>query len=105
LRSIRRHRFAADLLNNPGMQDLTSDVRWLDLIRWGDEIGLRTVWFGPLIQLLTENGIFELLEKLNSDHAIPQSELARQFIAARELVLPGGMANSFHVLIQKPFEP
>jgi SAM-dependent MidA family methyltransferase len=104
LRSITRHRFANDVLRDPGMQDLTSDVRWPDLIRWGDEIGLGTVWFGPLNKLLTENGIVELLEKLNSDQAMPESELARHLIAARELVLPGGMANSFQVLIQKPIE-
>jgi SAM-dependent MidA family methyltransferase len=105
LRSIRRHRFANDVLKDPGLQDLTSNVRWLDLIRWGDEIGLGTVWFGPLNQLFTENGIFQLLEELNSDQAMSDSELARQLFAARELVLPGGIANSFQVLIQRPIEP
>jgi SAM-dependent MidA family methyltransferase len=99
LRAYSRHKFGDDLLQFPGEQDLTSSLCWSDLIATGEREGLETIELKRLDQFLIQNGILEELETAMRGPAGPAtSQLA---LGAREMVLPGGMAGSFQVLLQK----
>jgi len=62
-----------------GIRDLTADVNFSDLIRWGEAAGLRTVHAGPLGSFLKEQGI-------------ESGEMAEA-------------GEAFRVLVQSPGEP
>jgi SAM-dependent MidA family methyltransferase len=99
LRAFSRHKIEDDLLQFPGEQDLTSSLCWSDLIATGEREGLETIELQRLDQFLIQNGILEELEAAMSGDAGPAaSQLA---LGAREMILPGGMAGSFQVLLQK----
>lgn len=75
-----------DLYNRLGRQDLTCDVNFTDLRRWGEALGLETQAFMTQRELLDRYGV---LEDEGAD-----SSLA--FIAR-----PGGAGTSFRALWQK----
>jgi SAM-dependent MidA family methyltransferase len=99
LRAFSQHRIEDDLLQFPGEQDLTSSLCWSDLIATGEREGLETIELQRLDQFLIQNGILEELEAAIRQHGGPAvSQLA---LGAREMILPGGMAGSFQVLVQR----
>lgn len=99
LRAFQRHRFADDLLAHPGEQDLTTTVDWTYLKRAGEECGLRTLLFERLDQFLLNAGLLDQLQRLAA-HARDEAEALILQTGAREMILPGGMAASFQVLVQ-----
>ena len=100
LRAFRRHRLAADVLDAPGEQDLTTTVNWTQARSAGHAAGLRTKWFGRLDEFLLSAGAFEVLERLTG-HAESETERIQLRLGAREMLLPGGMSQSFQVLVQE----
>jgi SAM-dependent MidA family methyltransferase len=100
LRAFRGHEFAEDVLANPGGQDLTTTVNWTHVISAGERAGLRTVELVGLDKFLLNNGLLEQLER-ESAHASGEREVARLRLGAREMILPGGMAAHFQVLVQR----
>jgi SAM-dependent MidA family methyltransferase len=99
LRAFRGHEFADDVLANPGEQDLTTTVNWTHVTSAGERAGLRTVGLVGLSKFLLNNGLLEQLER-ESAHASGEREVARLRLGAREMILPGGMAAHFQVLVQ-----
>jgi SAM-dependent MidA family methyltransferase len=100
LRAFRGHGFADDVLENPGEQDLTTTVNWTHVVAAGERAGLRTVELVGLDKFLLNNGLLEQLER-ESAHASGDTEVARLRLGAREMILPGGMAAHFQVLVQR----
>lgn len=100
LRAFRAHRFCEDLLASPGEQDITSNVNWTQLERAGRDAGLETVSLERLDRFLLRAGVIEQLESLAA-RAADEAERASLLVAAREMILPGGMSESFQVLVQK----
>lgn len=100
LRGYAAHLFADDVLERPGEQDLTTSVDWTQIIRAGERAGLETVSFEPLGKFLLRAGLLEQLER-EAGLCAMDSERAQLNLGARELILPGGMAESFQVLVQK----
>jgi len=100
LRAFRAHRLSDDLLADPGLQDLTSTVNWTRIKRAGESAGLRTLSHERQDHFLMRAGILEQLESLSA-LAAGEAERAQLRLAAREMILPGGMAESFHVLVQE----
>lgn len=98
LRAFHRHRFAANVLENPGEQDLTATVNWTAVMKAGDEAGLKTLAFERQDRFLIDNGALERLERMASES---ESEAFRLRTSARELILPTGMAAVFQVLVQR----
>jgi SAM-dependent MidA family methyltransferase len=100
LRSFAQHRFADNVLSHPGAQDITTTVNWTQLKRAGEECGLETVSLERQDQFLLRAGLLEQLERMN---ATTESEADALMLrtGAREMILPGGMSESFQVLIQK----
>lgn len=101
LRAIHGHRFAENVLGNPGDQDITATVDWTTIKEAGEKSGLETVVFERQDHFLLRAGLLDQLEIMaaasghNADRVILRS-------SAREMILPGGMSESFQVLVQKP---
>jgi SAM-dependent MidA family methyltransferase len=70
----------------PGRQDLTSDVNFLDLKEWGEQLGLQTV------QLVTQADFIRKWAKPRSEN----QKLADQYVADES-----GMGEAFKVLHQR----
>jgi SAM-dependent MidA family methyltransferase len=100
LRAFRRHEFAEDVLHNPGEQDLTTTVNWTQVRAAGEAAGLRTVLLERLDAFLLGAGLLEQLERETARTA-SESEVTSLRLDAREMILPGGMASHFQVLVQK----
>lgn len=100
LRAFSGHRFVDDLLANPGAQDLTTTVNWTQVVAAGERAGLETVALERLDTFLLTAGLLEQLER-ESALARDEAERSALRLGAREMILPGGMAASFQVLVQK----
>ncbi|MBV9926763.1 MAG: SAM-dependent methyltransferase [Acidobacteria bacterium] len=100
LRAFRGHEFVEDVLREPGTQDLTTTVNWTQVMAEGERVGLKTLSLERLDTFLLRAGLVEQLE-LESARAETEADLAALRLDAREMILPGGMASHFQVLIQR----
>jgi SAM-dependent MidA family methyltransferase len=100
LRSFRRHQIIEDILARPGEQDITTTVDWSSVKRVGGKLGLEVLEFHQLDKFLIGRGLLEQLES-ESQSCKSEAEKLRLSTAAREMILPGGMAASFQVLVQQ----
>jgi SAM-dependent MidA family methyltransferase len=100
LRSFQRHSITEDVLAEPGGQDLTSTVNWTFVRNVAEELGFETIEFERQDKFLLSAGLLtQLLSE--SERAVDDAERLRLTTAAREMILPNGMATSFQVLVQK----
>ncbi len=103
LRAFHRHSFAADVLTSPGEQDITTSVDWTLVKNVGEKNGFGVVVFERQDKFLLEAGLLDEME-LRVKETGRESEKLRLRTCAREMVLPGSMAESFQVLVQKKTE-
>ena len=100
LRAFSRHDFAADFLQRPGEVDLTTTINWTRLLEAGERSGLRAARLERQDKFLLRAGLLEQLER-ETELAADEAEIMRLRLDAREMILPGGMSEHFHVLTQK----
>jgi len=100
LRGFSRHNFVDDVLAHPGEYDITSSINWTRVRSVGEKLGLKVVDFVSQDKFLLQAGLLEELEQQLS-RAETEVEKARLTTGAREMILPGGMASSFQVLVQE----
>jgi SAM-dependent MidA family methyltransferase len=100
LRGFRRHEFVDDVLAQPGEYDLTASVNWTQVKTVGERLGVRVVEFASQDKFLLHAGLLAELEYRMSV-AGSEAEKASLTTEAREMILPGGMASSFQVLVQR----
>ena len=100
LRAFHQHRLIEDILARPGEQDITTTVDWTFVERITSRLGLKTIKFERQDKFLLEVGLLEELE-LKSRHATTEAEKLQLSVAAREMILPTGMAPSYQVLVQR----
>jgi len=100
LRGFRRHQFVDDLLADPGEHDLTTTVNWNVVKSVAARLGFEVVEFERQDQFLLQAGFLEQLE-LESSSAESEAQRLRLSTAAREMILPDGMAARFQVLVLK----
>jgi SAM-dependent MidA family methyltransferase len=100
LRAFRGHELIEDVLRDPGGQDLTTTVNWTQVVNEGRVAGLKTLTLERLDAFLLRAGLVEQLE-LESERAESDAEGAALRLGAREMILPGGMASHFQVLVQQ----
>ena len=100
LRGFLRHSFVDDVLTQPGEYDITSSVNWTHVKTVGEKLGLKVVDFSSQDKFLLQAGLLEELEHQLST-AKTESEKASLTTGAREMILPGGMASNFQVLVQR----
>lgn len=103
LRAFSKHGFVDDVLAQPGEYDITSSVNWIQVKFAGEKVGLRAVEFASQDKFLLSAGLLDVLEerltKIESE-----AEKLSLTTGAREMILPGGMASSFQVLVQERVE-
>ena len=100
LRGFSRHGFVEDLLADPGEYDLTTSVNWTQVKRVGEKLGWKVIDFVPQDKFLLNAGLLDQLQ-YRLDAAETEAERVSLTTGAREMILPGGMASSFQVLVQK----
>jgi SAM-dependent MidA family methyltransferase len=100
LRGFSRHGFVDDLLSEPGEYDLTTSVNWTQVKAVGEKLGLKTIDFASQDKFLLNAGLLDQLQ-YRLDRAESEAEKVSLTTGAREMILPGGMASSFQVLVQK----
>lgn len=100
LRAFRGHELSEDVLRDPGGQDLTTTINWTQVVNEGQAAGLKTLTLERLDTFLLRAGLVEQLE-LESARAESDAEVAALRLDAREMILPGGMASHFQVLVQQ----
>lgn len=100
LRAFSQHGFVDDVLSAPGEYDITSSVNWTQVKRVGERLGFQVVEFERQDKFLLGAGLLEELE-----HRLTRIENVadklRLTTDAREMILPGSMASSFQVLVQR----
>ena len=100
LRGFSKHSFVDDVLAQPGECDITSSINWTQVKTVGEKLGLKVVDFTSQDKFLMNAGLLEELEQQLSQ-AETEAEKASLTTGAREMILPGGMASSFQVLVQR----
>ena len=100
LRGFQQHQIIDDVLALPGEQDLTTTVDWSFVKRAGRNLRLEVTEFDRQDKFLLGAGLLEQLE-CESRRFEGDVEKLRLSTAAREMILPDGMAASFQVLVQK----
>jgi SAM-dependent MidA family methyltransferase len=100
LRAFYKHQVSDDVLFQPGQQDITSSVDWTLVKMVGAKKGFGVVAFERQDRFLLENGLLAEME-LRVSEASRESERLRVSTSAREMILPGSLAESFQVMVQK----
>lgn len=100
LRAFSNHEFVDDVLSAPGEYDITSSINWTQVKAVGERVGLEVVEFASQDKFLLSAG---LLDELNYRLTLAKTEADKLQLTtdARDMILPGGMASSFQVLVQK----
>jgi SAM-dependent MidA family methyltransferase len=100
LRAFSRHKFVDDVLSAPGEYDITSSVNWTQVKRAGERWGFEVVEFASQDKFLLNAGLLEELAQRLTRMETDADKFALT-TDAREMILPGGMASSFQVLVQR----
>ncbi len=100
LRGFWRHKFVDDVLAHPGECDITASVNWTQVKTVGERLGLKVVNFASQDKFLLNAGLLTELE-YQLGLAQTESEKVALTTGAKDMILPGGMASSFQVLVQR----
>lgn len=100
LRGFHQHRFVNDILARPGEQDLTTTIDWTFVKRTSEALGFELIEFERQDKFLLEAGLLNQLE-VETQRSEGEAAKLRLSTAAREMILPDGMAAHFQVLVQK----
>jgi SAM-dependent MidA family methyltransferase len=100
LRGFSGHGFVDNLLADPGEYDLTTSVNWTQVKSVGEKLGWSVIEFAPQDKFLLSVGLVEELQ-YRLRHIQTEAEKVSLTTGAREMILPGGMASRFQVLVQK----
>jgi SAM-dependent MidA family methyltransferase len=69
-------------------------------MKCGEELGLRSDWFGEQYRFLLSSGIVEEIEEVERSSATDEHKLKLR-LALKKLIMPeGGMGDTFRMLIQ-----
>lgn len=93
-----RHRAHANPYVRVGEQDMTTHVNFSSLRRWGEGFGLHTLFYTTQGEFLLQAGVLEKLQEHRDPN--PFSDAARRNRAIRQLIAPGGLGDTFKVLLQ-----
>ena len=100
LRAFSRHEFVDDVLAQPGDYDITASVNWTQVQAVSAPFGFTAVEFAPQDRFLMRAGLLDELQRVMSRLTSDADKLSLT-AGARDMILPGGMAGSFQVLVQK----
>ena len=103
LRAFSQHGFVENILASPGEYDITATVNWTQVKSVGERLGWQVMDFDSQDRFLLGAVLLEeMLSLMTATDS--EAERLRLSTSAREMILPGGMASSFQVLVQKRIE-
>lgn len=95
-----RHQTSQNPYEHLGEQDITSHVNFTDLIKKGEEVGLRFAGLVPQYRFLTALGILQEMDSLGQD--LSELDGLKMRLSLMHLIEPeAGMGEMFKVLIQR----
>ena len=83
-----------------GEQDITTHINFSALIERGEELGMKTLWFGEQSRFLMLAGIVEEFEAIETSDLAEKEKLRRRLTIKRLIMPEGGMGDTFRVLVQ-----
>ena len=92
------HRVLSDPYACPGLQDMTAHVDFTSLIACGEGYGLQLTGLVPQYRFLLALGILEQVARVGEGKE--EGEAMAERLTIKNLILPGGMGETFKVLIQ-----
>jgi len=92
------HRVSTDPYRHVGLQDMTAHVDFTSLIACGEGYGLELTGLTPQYRFLLALGILDELTRGVEGKA--EGETMAERLTIKNLILPGGMGETFKVLIQ-----
>lgn len=98
LRGFHQHQLHNDWLKDPGETDLTANVNFEWLEKWGEEEGLDPIFTLSQSQFLLQTGILDHLPK--KPIVDPFSEDAKKVRAIQQLIHPHAMGEAFLACLQ-----
>ena len=99
LLAYHKHKIVEDAYQNIGEQDLTTHVDFTALARWGKDVGLEILAFTDQLRFFLNLGIHEVFAQMETE-AASYSNYQTEVQAAKALIMPGGMGETFKVLVQ-----
>ncbi len=97
LRSFGSHSVMGSVLENTGETDITADVNFTDLVRWGEDSGWRKVALVTQHRFLHSLGLLEEVSSLAAD--LDGREALQEYLAAKRFLLADGLQAGYKVLI------
>lgn len=99
LRSFHKHHLIDSPLERIGEQDMTASVNFTALIEYGRDLGFQLVSYERQTAFLIRMG---LIERIVSEDSVADSlDDLKERLAVKNLFVPGGISDSFRVLVQK----
>jgi SAM-dependent MidA family methyltransferase len=99
IRSFYRHQLVDSPLLRVGDQDITASVNFSALVEYGADLGFEKVSYERQTAFLMRMGLIEkIAAQFRSDGSL--DNLAER-LAVKNLFVPGGISDSFRVLIQR----
>lgn len=94
-----QHTTSENALETPGEKDITTHVHFSLLMEKGEELGLHSLGFFTQRQYLMNSGILSKLQEHQETDPFVGLQSKRNR-AIRQLIMPGGMGDTFKVLVQ-----
>lgn len=94
-----RHTTADNPFYQPGEQDITTHINFSSLMEAGEKYGLENLGFFTQSQFLINGGILTKLQEHQESDPF-NGVITKQNRAIRQLIMPGGMGDTFKVLVQ-----
>jgi SAM-dependent MidA family methyltransferase len=94
-----RHTRSDDPYARIGRQDITTHVNFTDLIKRGEAVGLQLTGFVPQYRFLLSLGFLKEVSR-QDEQGMSSSDSMMDRLTMKHLILPGGMGDTFKVLIQ-----
>jgi SAM-dependent MidA family methyltransferase len=94
-----RHTRSDDPYARIGLQDMTTHVNFTDLIKRGEAVGLQLTGFVPQYRFLLSLGFLKEVSR-QDEQGMSSSDSMMDRLTMKHLILPGGMGDTFKVLIQ-----
>jgi SAM-dependent MidA family methyltransferase len=96
----KSHQVFDDPLADPGKMDMTTHVQFSPFMEEGENHGLTTLGFYTQSEFLINAGILDKLQS-HDDKDPFHGVLSKRNRSIRQLIMPGGMGETFKVLVQK----
>jgi len=99
VRSFYQHRLVESPLRRVGDQDITASVNFSGLVEYGADLGFEKVSYERQTAFLMRMGLIErIAAQYKSDESLDNLP---ERLAVKNLFVPGGLSDSFRVLIQR----